>query len=99
MADIANLVHVTVTPEWRTHFLEVLLENARHAREEEGCKLFHVTEAHDRPNNFVFYEVFTSRQALDGHREQPHFKRYLAMIEEAGDNVTREFEVYNVVDS
>lgn len=41
-------------------------------RKEQGCVQYDLHEATDRPGQFVFYENWTSRQALDVHLATPH---------------------------
>ena len=71
------LVHVDVREEHRAEFLEALRANAAHSvADEPGCLRFDVSEVEDAPNRFVFYEVYTSEDAWQAHRQSPHFLDY-----------------------
>ena len=73
----ALLVQVEVRAELRAEFLEAIRVNAaRSVADEPGCLRFDVSEVEDAPNRFVFYEVYTSEDAWQTHRQSPHFLDY-----------------------
>lgn len=71
---LSLIVSVQVKPEKRDRFLEVIAENAlRSVRDEPGCLRFDVVEDTDRPNNFLFYELYRDAEAFAEHKAAPHF--------------------------
>ena len=77
MNRFAIFVTVKLHPGSAETFKPLILANAQLAvRDEPDCHLFHVLHSEDEPDTFCFYEVYTNAEALDTHREQPHFKKY-----------------------
>ncbi len=46
------------------------------SRKEPGCILYSFLEDAGDPGRFVFFEKWQSREALDEHFNQPHFKDF-----------------------
>jgi len=77
MNRFAIFVTVKLHPGGADQFRPLILANAKSAvRDEPDCHLFHVLHSEDEPDTFHFYEVYTNAQALETHREQPHFIKY-----------------------
>ena len=71
-------VKLRIKPEQVESFMAKLLENAKSARLEPGCKTFDVcVDPGDRPS-VMLYEVYADEKAFQTHQETPHFKKYLA---------------------
>jgi quinol monooxygenase YgiN len=47
-------------------------------RAEEGCLLYDLHHSADVPGDFLFYEIWESREAHAAHRQTPHFLRWNA---------------------
>jgi autoinducer 2-degrading protein len=78
------VLHVTVRvkPEHVAEFLEVVRYDAEHSEKDEpGCLRFDVLRDRNDPNRFYFYEVYRDEQALEAHRNTPHFKLYLEKVQ------------------
>lgn len=83
MNRFAIIVTIKLKPGSAEAFKPHILANAEAAvRDEADCHLFHVMQAEDDPDTFVFYEVYTDAACLDAHRETPHYK---AFYEAAGE--------------
>lgn len=81
----AIVVTVTLKPGAAKAFLPHILQNAEASRRDEpDCLQFQVLKSEDRPDSFVFYEVYTDEAALERHRQSPHFTAY---IRAAGDMI------------
>jgi quinol monooxygenase YgiN len=50
----------------------------RPTRKEEGCILYDLHRSTDIPSDFLFYEVWASRDAHAEHKRTPHFLRWNA---------------------
>ena len=59
-----------------------LLRLVEPTRREEGCLQYDLHVATDNPGRFVFYENWTSREALDKHLQSPHLKAFGAISKE-----------------
>jgi quinol monooxygenase YgiN len=50
----------------------------RPTRHEEGCILYDLHRSTDVPGDFLFYEIWASREAHGAHKQTPHFLRWNA---------------------
>jgi quinol monooxygenase YgiN len=50
----------------------------RPTRKEEGCILYDLHRSADHPGDFLFYEIWASRDAHAEHKRTPHFLRWNA---------------------
>ena len=77
MSRFAIIVTIRLQPGKAEEFKPHILANAEAAvRDEPDCHLFHVMQAEDDPDTFIFYEVYTDAASLEVHRQQPHFKKF-----------------------
>jgi quinol monooxygenase YgiN len=67
----------------RDSYLAAMLPNAKASAEnEEGCLAFDVLEAKEEPNTFYLYEIYTSPEALQVHKQMDHYLRSRPLISE-----------------
>ena len=86
MSRFAIFVTFKLKPGTGEAFRPHILENATAAvRDEPGCFQFQVLTAEEDPDTYHFYEVYSDPAALDSHRQQPH---YLKFIEATKDMIT-----------
>ena len=79
MTRFAIFVTLQLKPGSAEAFKPHILENAAAApRDEPECHHFSVHQAEDDPDKFHFYEVYSNAASLDYHREQPHYKKFIA---------------------
>jgi quinol monooxygenase YgiN len=50
----------------------------RPTRKEDGCILYDLHRSTDIPTDFLFYEIWASREAHAEHKRTPHFVRWNA---------------------
>jgi quinol monooxygenase YgiN len=50
----------------------------RPTRNEEGCLLYDLHRSTDVPGDFLFYEIWSTREAHAAHKQAPHFLRWNA---------------------
>ncbi len=50
----------------------------RPTRKEEGCLAYDLHRSTDVPENFLFFEIWASREAHAAHKQTPHFLRWNA---------------------
>ena len=46
-------------------------------RAEAGCRVYELLQADADSRDFLFYEVWESKAALDAHLQQPHVQQFL----------------------
>ena len=68
------VVHIGIKPENVDKFMQALLENARAARQEPGCRQFEVLVDKADKTKVVLFEVYDDDQAFEAHQQTPHFK-------------------------
>lgn len=77
----AIFVTMKLKPGMGDSFRPHIVKNAEATRREEADNLtFKVMVADDTPDQYHFYEVYTSEDALHRHRETPHFKAYAEAV-------------------
>jgi (4S)-4-hydroxy-5-phosphonooxypentane-2,3-dione isomerase len=71
------IVDFVIKTEHIASFTEAMCENAALSTElEAGCLHFDVCVDPAKPNEFFLYEVYTSKEAFDGHLNSEHFLRF-----------------------
>jgi quinol monooxygenase YgiN len=71
-------VDIRIKPENVDKFMAGLLENARAARKEPGCRQFEVLVDPADRTKVMLFEVYDDEKAFEVHQQTPHFKKYLA---------------------
>jgi autoinducer 2-degrading protein len=75
----AVIVKIRIKPENRRQFIEAMLADGRGSvQKEPDCLLFNIVEDHTDPNLLHLYEVYTSEQAFESHKQTPHFQTWVA---------------------
>lgn len=59
---------------------QALLACIEPTRQEDGCVQYDLHESTEKPGHFVFYENWTSREALDRHLATPHLEKLKAAL-------------------
>ncbi len=72
------VVNIRIKPENVGRFMPLVLENAREARKEPGCKQFEVLVDPKDKAKVMLFEMYNDEQAFETHQQTPHFKKYLA---------------------
>ncbi|KAJ8605630.1 hypothetical protein CTAYLR_000108 [Chrysophaeum taylorii] len=74
MAPIAVIMKIEVEGSRLNEFLDIMRRDAVGSRSEPGCLRFDLLEERDKPNSYVFYEVYRNGDAVAFHQHQPHYK-------------------------
>lgn len=64
---------------------EALLSLVGPTRKEPGCLLYNLHQSKSDPTVFMFYELWTSQEALDAHGKTPHMKALGAKLKDRTD--------------
>ena len=73
---------VVARPETREQLLKILSSFVTPTRSEPGCVNYDFHCDAEDPNTFVFYENFTSPQALETHLAMPYLKPLIDHVDE-----------------
>jgi (4S)-4-hydroxy-5-phosphonooxypentane-2,3-dione isomerase len=71
-------VNISVKPENADAFMQKLLENARAARTEAGCRQFEVLVDPEDKTKMMLFEVYDDQKAFEAHQQGAAFKKYVA---------------------
>jgi quinol monooxygenase YgiN len=71
-------VQIRIKPENVDAFMKAVLENARNARKEPGCRQFEVLVDPQERTRVMLFEVYDDERAFEAHQATAHFKKYLA---------------------
>mmetsp|Transcript_7017 Transcript_7017/g.11787 ORF Transcript_7017/g.11787 Transcript_7017/m.11787 type:complete len:120 (+) Transcript_7017:725-1084(+) len=78
------VVTVEIKEDCLDKFMEVMKYDAKQSRLETGCYRFDLLRDADKPNRFVFYEVYKSLDAFQFHKETEHYASWAKFNEETG---------------
>ncbi len=91
---LSILVTINIKPGCIEEFTQASFGDAQGSvRDEPGCFRFDINQDLENQNRFYLYEVYRDAAAFEAHRETPHFKKWLATVEEMFDG---EFERINM---
>ena len=71
-------VNIRIKPENVDAFMQKVIENARAARSEAGCRQFEVLVDPDDKTKIMLFEVYDDQKAFETHQAGAAFKKYLA---------------------
>lgn len=84
MADkqVTIIARITAKPGKEDQLKNVLLSLIEPTRSEAGCINYNFHQDCDNAAVFMFYENWTSKQALDEHLQTPHLQGLIAKADE-----------------
>ncbi len=71
-------VNIKIKPENVDRFMKQVLENARAARNEPGCRQFEVLVDPEDKTSVMLFEVYDDQKAFEAHQAGAAFKKYVA---------------------
>ncbi|MFY9314995.1 MAG: putative quinol monooxygenase [Burkholderiales bacterium] len=71
-------VSIQIKPENVDAFMQKVIENAKAARTEPGCRQFDVLVDPDDKTKVMLYEIYDDQKAFEAHQAGAAFKKYLA---------------------
>ena len=71
-------VNIRIKPENVDAFMQKVIENAKAARTEAGCRQFEVLVDPDDKTKIMLFEVYDDQKAFEAHQAGAAFKKYLA---------------------
>lgn len=70
---ITIVATLSAKTEYREMVLTALQELVKASLQEEGCKEYRLHSSTTNPLEFLFYEVWESKEAIDKHMQTTHF--------------------------
>ena len=70
---VIQIVRVSINPDKRDRWLELIRANAAQTRSDDGCDSYVVTEDLEAPNTFVLVEHWRDLEAQYAHFRDPEF--------------------------
>jgi autoinducer 2-degrading protein len=78
MERCALVVKIRVKAEHREQFLEQMWADATGSEKNEpGCLMFNIVQDKADPNVLHLFEVYQDDQAVEAHKQAPHFLKWL----------------------
>ena len=82
MAHVALIVHLDITAQALSEFLELARAHGTNSQHiEAGCLRFDVLVSTERDNHVVLVEVYEDDAALESHWNSKHMARYLEQVD------------------
>jgi quinol monooxygenase YgiN len=79
---LAVAAQIHAKPGQEDALREALLALIPTTRQEEGCVQYDLHESAEQQGRFLFFENWTSREALDRHLAAPHLEAFKARFDE-----------------
>jgi quinol monooxygenase YgiN len=77
---VIQLVRVSIKPDQRDRWLELIRLNAAQTRAEEGCESYQISEDLETPNTFAIVERWASMEAQYDHFRNPEFGQLMGAL-------------------
>jgi quinol monooxygenase YgiN len=77
---VIQLINVSIRPEQRDRWLELIRMNAAQTRAEEGCESYQISEDLETPNSFAIVERWASLEAQYSHFQKPEFAELMGAL-------------------
>ncbi len=77
---VIQLVRVTIRPEQRDRWLEIIRDNASTTRTEDGCESYQIGEDLEAPDTFVIVERWANLDAQFSHLKTPAFAELMGAL-------------------
>ena len=77
MAQVAVLAQVDIDPTQKEAFDARARKHSADSQDnEEGCLMFQVNSVEDNPYQYVMYEIYVDKDAVDTHMNSDHMKAF-----------------------
>ena len=85
--NLVVLARIKAKPGMEEHTLTELTKLIEPTTKEEGCIKYELNASLKNPCEFLFYEIWTSQEALTRHSKSVHIKAFREIREEFLDGV------------
>ncbi|MEL7370188.1 MAG: putative quinol monooxygenase [Myxococcota bacterium] len=83
MSNLTIVAHIHANPDQVERVAAELKKLIDITRAEEGCLQYDLHQDNEKPEHFMFYENWTSRELWQKHMNAPHLQAYLKATEGA----------------
>jgi quinol monooxygenase YgiN len=80
MLMVIQLIRVSIKPDQREKWLELVSANAAQTRAEDGCESYEVSEDIEAPNTFILVERWRDLDAQYEHFRTPKFGELMGSL-------------------
>src|SRR5688500_10265938 len=77
---VIQLVRVSIKPDQRDAWLDLIRENAAKTRAEEGCESYEIGEDIETPSTFMIVERWANLEAQYDHFRNPEFGKLMGAL-------------------
>ena len=77
---VIQIVRVSIRPEQRDRWLELIRANLLQTRHMEGCDSYHVAEDIENPNTFLIVEQWATLETQYAHFRAPEFGELMGSL-------------------
>ncbi|RKS87476.1 quinol monooxygenase YgiN [Orbus hercynius] len=81
MSQIHIVAMFTIKPEFNEQFKLEFKQLVAASRQEEGCLQYDLHQDIKDPHTYIFIETWQSKQAIERHNAQSHFKQFAKFTE------------------
>jgi len=74
---IANIATLKAKPGMEAELAEILKSFVAKTADEEGTLVYTLLQSKKDPTEFIFYEVYKDKAAMEQHASTPHFKEIM----------------------
>ena len=74
---VVLLVQFVVKPGQEKRAIEIIRAMSGPTRQEPGCAQYIGHQSTEDPRRFFLYEVYKDEEALQAHRNSPHFREHI----------------------
>lgn len=82
MSQVTVVAHLKAKPGMEERVRKELMKMVEETHKEPGCINYDLHCGVEDPRHFVFYENWTSQEALDKHLQTPHFLKLSKLVSE-----------------
>lgn len=88
MAELTIVANIIAAQNHTEEVKAELIKLIEFTRSEEGCINYDLHQDNDKPEHFMFYENWRTRELWQAHMEAQHLKDYLVATEGKVENFT-----------
>ncbi|WP_430614569.1 putative quinol monooxygenase [Flavobacterium sp. JP2137] len=88
------IVRFSIKPEFISRIRAASKDLLEQTRQEAGCLAFNFYQCTENPSDFIFYEKFKDREAVQLHNEAIYVQDFLAVIKESSQ-IDMDLEVFD----
>lgn len=81
MSQLGIVAIFTIKPQFSAEFVVEVKKLVEGSRQENGCIQYDFNQDINDPNTYIFTEKWQSKQAIEQHNAEPHYKEFAKYVE------------------